>query len=225
VQAAFASRLAELADPTEEILPSLASDGVATAQRTTAAAAEQSVGPSAAAVGTLHRERNGPLPGVGAGSEPRVNDAVAWHIDKSALSFSEPRRHRDRAHLEFVSSQPCLLCGRRPCDAHHIRFAQPRALGRRVSDEYAVPLCRTHHRVLHARGDEAAWWESIKVDPVPIARHLWAHTRPSCAAPIRSKIATTQTFPLIGQEDPEKASQRTPHVGDDTVRSAESADE
>jgi hypothetical protein len=110
-------------------------------------------------------------------SEDRVNDAVAWHIDKSALALSEPRRYRDRAHLEFVSSQPCLLCGRRPTDAHHLRFAQPRALGRRVSDEFAVPLCRIHHRVLHSRGDEAAWWKAVKFDPVIVARQLWDYTR------------------------------------------------
>jgi hypothetical protein len=106
-----------------------------------------------------------------------VNDAVVWHIDKSALTLSEPRRYRDRAHLEFVSSQPCLLCGRRPSDAHHLRFAQPRALGRRVSDEFAVPLCRTHHRDLHSRGDEGRWWESVRLDPVMVARKLWEHTR------------------------------------------------
>jgi hypothetical protein len=115
-------------------------------------------------------------PAGSSGSE-RVNDAVAWHIDKGALTLSEPRRYRNRAHLEFVSSQPCLLCGRRPSDAHHLRFVQPRAMGRRVSDEFAVPLCRTHHRILHARGDEAAWWEELKLDPVMVARQLWEHTR------------------------------------------------
>jgi ERF superfamily len=107
----------------------------------------------------------------------RVNNAVAWHIDKSALPLSEPRRYRDRAHLRFVSAQPCLICGRRPTDAHHLRFAQPRALGRRVSDEYAVPLCRTHHRALHRHGDEAAWWETNKVDPLVVAEELWQRTR------------------------------------------------
>jgi hypothetical protein len=65
----------------------------------------------------------------------RVNNAVVWHVDKGALTLSEPRRYRDRAHLRFVSARPCLICGRRPTDAHHLRFAQPRALGRRVSDE------------------------------------------------------------------------------------------
>jgi hypothetical protein len=107
----------------------------------------------------------------------RVNNAVAWHIDKGALTLSEPRRYRDRAHLRFVSAQPCVICGRRPSDAHHLRFAQPRALGRRVSDEYAVPLCRSHHRALHQHGDEAVWWETNKVDPVPVAQELWQRTR------------------------------------------------
>ena len=107
----------------------------------------------------------------------RVNNAVAWHIDKGALTLSEPRRYRDRAHLRFVSAQPCLVCGRRPSDAHHLRFAQPRALGRRVSDEYTVPLCRSHHRALHRHGDESAWWETNKVDPVVVARELWQRTR------------------------------------------------
>jgi hypothetical protein len=86
---------------------------------------------------------------------PPVNNAVLWHVEKGALPLSEPRRYRDRAHLEFVASRPCLLCGRQPCDAHHLRFMQPWALGRRVSDEFAVPLCRTHHRTLHRSGDEA----------------------------------------------------------------------
>ena len=78
-------------------------------------------------------------------------------------------RLRDKDHRKFVSSQPCLVCGRTPADAHHLRFAQPRALGRKVSDEFTVPVCRVHHRELHRHGDEAAWWQRIKIDPLPIA--------------------------------------------------------
>jgi hypothetical protein len=111
------------------------------------------------------------------GPPGQVNNAVAWHIDKGALPLSEPRRYRDRAHRDFVSKQPCLVCGRRPCDAHHIRFAQPRALGRPVSDEYTVPLCRTHHRALHRRGDETAWWQTNNIDPLAVAHDLWRRTR------------------------------------------------
>jgi hypothetical protein len=98
-------------------------------------------------------------------------------IDKSVLTLNEPRRYRNRAHLEFVASQPCLLCERRPSDAHHLRFAQPSALGRRVSDEFTVPLCRSHHRALHRRGNEPEWWKENGIDPVGIAQRLWERTR------------------------------------------------
>jgi len=77
-------------------------------------------------------------------------------IDKGGALFPEPRRLRDRDHVRHVIKQPCLICGRRPSDAHHLRFAQSRALGRKVSDEFTVPLCRTHHREIHRCGDEEA---------------------------------------------------------------------
>lgn len=86
-------------------------------------------------------------------------------------------RLRDKDHRKFVSKQPCVVCGRTPADPHHLRFAQPRALGRKVSDEFTVPVCRLHHRELHRHGDEAAWWNGVNVDPVPIALALWRHTR------------------------------------------------
>ena len=79
-------------------------------------------------------------------------------IDKAALALPEPRRIRDKDHIRFVAKQPCLICGRRPSDAHHLRFAQTRALARKVSDEFTVPLCRIHHRAVHRAGDERAWW-------------------------------------------------------------------
>jgi hypothetical protein len=91
-------------------------------------------------------------------------------------------RLRDKDHRKFVSSQPCLVCDRLPADAHHLRFAQPRALGRKVSDEFTVPVCRVHHRELHRHGDEAAWWQKIKIDPLPIARKLWERARPNGTA-------------------------------------------
>jgi ERF superfamily len=98
-------------------------------------------------------------------------------IDKSVLTVAAPRRYRNRDHLRFVMQQPCLLCGRKPSDAHHIRFVQPRALGRKASDEFAVPLCRSHHRAAHRAGDEEAWWKQTGIDPIKIARKLWKHTR------------------------------------------------
>jgi hypothetical protein len=99
-------------------------------------------------------------------------------VDKSRLTHPEPRRFRDREHVKFVAKRACLICGRRPADAHHLRFAQHRALGRKVSDEFTVPLCRGHHREAHRSGDEAAWWKKVGVDPTTNARALWLETHP-----------------------------------------------
>jgi hypothetical protein len=204
VEAAFASRLAGFADGgfNEEPLPArpgLRTDDPEIARDTVQSEPSALVGKNS----RKRRARQHPPSVPPAALEPApvtphaavdVNNAVAWHIDKSALTHSEPRRYRDRPHLEFVSSQPCLLCGRRPSDAHHLRFAQPRALGRRVSDEFVVPLCRTHHLVLHRRGDEAAWWESVQLDPVAVARKLWEQTRLN-GAPVHRNIGTSPNIP------------------------------
>jgi hypothetical protein len=98
-------------------------------------------------------------------------------IDKSVLAVAAPRRYRNREHLRFVARQACLVCGRKPSDPHHLRYAQPRALGRKASDEFAVPLCRGHHRAVHRAGDEQAWWKQAGIDPIKVARKLWKRTR------------------------------------------------
>jgi ERF superfamily protein len=104
-------------------------------------------------------------------------EAASAKTKKNELTISEPRRHRDKGHLKFVASKPCLVCGRSPADAHHLRFTQPRAMGRKVSDEFTVPLCRTHHRDNHRFGDEVAWWSRKAIDPVETSRKLWVSTR------------------------------------------------
>jgi hypothetical protein len=109
--------------------------------------------------------------------EPATND----HDDSTlnapstatALSIRKPVRERDRHHLRFVAAQPCLVCGRSPTDAHHIKFAQLPAMGRKVSDRFTVPICRLHHSELHRRGNERAWWQTHAIDPLPIAASLW----------------------------------------------------
>jgi hypothetical protein len=98
-------------------------------------------------------------------------------IDKSVLTFAAPRRYRNREHLRFVTQQACLICGRKPSDAHHLRYIQPRALGRKASDEFAVPLCRVHHRAAHRATDEGAWWKAAGIEPIKTARRLWKETR------------------------------------------------
>ncbi len=104
---------------------------------------------------------------------PTQQEATPGKIDKSVLTIGEPKRIREKAHLRFVASHPCLVCGRQPADPHHLRFAQPRALGMKVSDEFTVPLCREHHRQLHQAGNELAWWHNLNIKPLPIAKALW----------------------------------------------------
>jgi hypothetical protein len=99
-------------------------------------------------------------------------------VNKSLLTLPEPRRIRDRDHVRSVAKRPRLICGRQPSDAHHLRFAQSRALGRKVSDEFTVPLCRGHHREVHRSGDEFDWWRKVGADPVVAARALWLQTHP-----------------------------------------------
>jgi len=123
------------------------------------------------------RRQLAPQPSTETSIVPASADLPPASIDKSALTFAEPKRLRDKAHLRFVASQPCLVCGRQPCDPHHLRFAQPRALGLKVSDEFTVPLCRNHHRELHQAGNELSWWHNLNIKPLPIAKTLWDESR------------------------------------------------
>jgi DNA recombination protein Rad52 len=108
---------------------------------------------------------------------PSKLDSNPGRIDKSQLTIAEPKRLRDKAHLKFVASQPCLICGRQPSDPHHLRFAQPRGIGLKVSDEFTVPVCRGHHRQLHQAGNEVTWWQNLQIDALAIAKDLWTQTK------------------------------------------------
>jgi hypothetical protein len=121
-----------------------------------------------------------PLPQIAGpqalGTPERPETGQVQGIDKSILTLAAPRRYRNREHLRYVAQQACLVCGRKPSDPHHLAFTQPRALGRKVSDEFAVPLCRGHHRAVHRSRDERAWWRQAGIDPIKVARKLWKAT-------------------------------------------------
>jgi hypothetical protein len=127
---------------------------------------------------------------------PVVTVSTPSKIDKSQLVIGEPKRLRDKVHLKFVASQPCLVCGRQPSDPHHLRFAQPRALGFKVSDEFTVPLCRGHHRQLHQAGNEEAWWAERNINALTIAKDLWGQTRPK-SAPAKGINSVDKTNPIL----------------------------
>ena len=114
----------------------------------------------------------------GVSSSQKAASLPAKRSRKSALGpLGKTVRLRDKDHRKFVLRQPCLVCGRVPSDPHHLTFTQPRALGRRVSDEFTVPVCRLHHRELHRSGDEVAWWRQLNIDPLPVALKLWQRNR------------------------------------------------
>src|SRR5712671_1710197 len=113
------------------------------------------------------------------GSAARPMPVATTAEDQNAeaiVPLRKEMRRRNKAHLAFVAAQPCLVCQRSPCDAHHLKFAQPRSLGRKVSDEFTVPLCREHHNQLHRHGNEMAWWANLQIAPIETARDLWEAT-------------------------------------------------
>jgi hypothetical protein len=141
-------------------------------------------------IGSDIKEPTPPAPSLA----PEIPETPGVKIDKSVLALPEPKRRRDKSHLRFVASQPCLVCGRHPSDPHHLRFAQPRALSLKVSDEFTVPLCRGHHRQLHQTGNELAWWKNLNIDSLQIAKGLWEQTHPNLA-PVVTHHPETQTSP------------------------------
>ena len=131
--------------------------------------------------------------------------------------ISKPVRERDRDHLRFVASQPCLVCGRSPSDSHHIKFAEQRAMGRKVSDRFTVPLCRLHHRELHRRGNERAWWQIHGIDPLAVAARLWALTHVPEGAEAGLEGETVRAHPkLNGRRFSNKARLPGPVQNDET---------
>jgi Rad52/22 family double-strand break repair protein len=106
-----------------------------------------------------------------------AGDGPSLKIDKSVLTIGELKCHRSKEHLQYVAQQPCLICGRSPARAHHIRFAQRKGLGLKVSDEFAVPLCAIHHADNHKTGDERTWWKERKVEPLAAALKLWEESQ------------------------------------------------
>lgn len=108
-------------------------------------------------------------------SEPKTEPGPqpTGHIDRTQPPYDAPKRDRDPHHLKKVAARPCLICGRNRAHAHHLTFLQPKALGRKVSDAFTVPLCATHHRELHAHGNEPQWWQGKGINPVAVASKLW----------------------------------------------------
>jgi hypothetical protein len=177
IETAFAAKLNELGDDVAPLDTPQSTTRVGRGGNSEPATADGSGGSGSeplAPIGTVNPTRK-----LGGDRVPRRKAATTVQAAiQQVTPLSKPVRMRDRDHLRFVTTQPCLACGRSPSDAHHLRFAEQRALGRKVSDEFTVPLCRLHHRELHRRGDERTWWQHLNVDPLDTAQRLWQQTRP-----------------------------------------------
>ena len=123
-------------------------------------------------------------------SDQTAHEAAVAKIDKSVLVISEPKRIRCKEDLRYVAQQPCIICGRSPSHAHHIRFAQSNGLGLKVSDEFTVPLCAIHHQQNHATGNERLWWQEHKIDPIPVAERLWRESRATTTPTNATSVAS-----------------------------------
>jgi hypothetical protein len=140
-----------------------------------------------------------------AGHSTGADKALPNENSGLANAIATPRRYRNREHLRYVAQQPCLICGRKQSDPHHLRYLQPRALGRKVSDEFAVPLCRSHHRAVHRASNEQAWWKTADIDPVKIARQLWVQTRLNRPLAPSTVRATASVSGRMSKSQPDRA--------------------
>jgi ERF superfamily len=143
-----------------------------------------------------------PVGGSDAGTSQKASSRAKTQSRSEAVrALGKPVRLRDKDHRKFVLRQACLVCGRVPSDPHHLTFTQPRALGRRVSDEFIVPVCRVHHRELHLSGDEVAWWRKLNIDPLPVALRLWQQTRTDGELAPMTQPQAVHTPGVLAQDD------------------------
>ena len=133
-------------------------------------------------------EPSDPAAGAEVGDRPPRGDRQVTPLRKEI-------RRRNKVHLAFVAAQPCLVCQRSPCDAHHLKFAQPQALGRKVSDEFTVPLCRDHHQELHRNGNERAWWANYQITALEIAQDLWRQSPQPVGLQVLDPVRTCALVP------------------------------
>ena len=135
---------------------------------------------------------------VGLVAPPARGSTSALEFENYAVT-PKTRRRRDKRHRQFVAAQACVICGRQPSDAHHLRFAQPRGLGLKVSDEFTVPLCRSHHRDLHRTNNETRWWAQFGIQPMNIAYKLWTKTHPVTMA-VNAETPGIEALKIGGEE-------------------------
>lgn len=90
-------------------------------------------------------------------------------------------RQESGSHLAFVRALPCIISGRRPVDAAHVRLASRlhgkplTGIGVKPDDRWTLPLHHELHMAQHAFPDgELAFWRHHGVrDPLVVCMRLW----------------------------------------------------
>ena len=57
--------------------------------------------------------------------------------------------HENLKYLAWIREQPCINCGSRPAEPHHLIGIGLGTIGGKASDIHTIPLCREHHDELH----------------------------------------------------------------------------
>lgn len=100
---------------------------------------------------------------------PRIPRTVQKPLPKA-------REGDSRAHLRWLKTLPCVVCGQPADDPHHILGnvdGLPKGMGRKNEDRWAIPVCRKDHDLAHAHGNDEAWFASQGIDARSIASALW----------------------------------------------------
>jgi len=209
VEIAFEAKLAELPNALINLKPELHAPPIAVVE---APAGETSFATTAKPV-----SKTASLQSADAINGPtRSTKMPVFKVARPRQAITKTVRHRNKEHLRFVQKQPCLVCGRQPSDPHHLRFAEPRALGRKVSDEFVVPLCRVHHREVHRATKEPTWWQTLGIAPLEVAHRLWQTSQSGSALqepPELSKAPGVQLGPASVEAHGDDADHEKPLFG------------
>lgn len=111
----------------------------------------------------------------------------AFQIPRLSTAFSlDPsdkaqKRIRDEAHLAFIRRLPSVLSGQYGTEACHIRYGDPlyrkkhTGKSQKPDDCWTLPLTPDEHRNQHSE-NEKQWWLDRGIDPLAMARKLYAVT-------------------------------------------------
>lgn len=110
----------------------------------------------------------------------------------SGFSNFKVKKIRDKNHLKFIRSLPCIKCFQAPSQAAHIRLNGGAGIGQKPCDSKTIPLCAMHHFQQHQMPEGEFHGNIEKVHE--LAKYLWDNTGKwrECVLKIREYISSEQ---------------------------------